>query len=80
MSMATIVAPTGVDARIDIKRPDMAQKTERQVDSITTPLKLCITLMAESAGKITKADIKSEPTRFMPKTIIIAIIIAIKRL
>jgi len=45
-----------------------------------TDLKLLNTLIAESAGKIIKADIKSEPTKFIASTIITAIITAITTL
>ena len=65
MSTATIVEPTGVEHTIEIKIPEAAQKTERQAEQIVTDLKLLNTLIAESAGKITRAEISSEPTRFI---------------
>ena len=37
-------------------------------------------LIADKAGKITRAEISSDPTRFIASTIITAIITAIKRL
>ena len=80
MSAATMVEPTGVDANIEISIPITAQTTDKDAENITTPLKFFISLIAESAGKIISADIRSEPTRFIPSTIITAIIIAIRRL
>lgn len=76
-SVITIVAPTGVDARIEVKIPTTVQITEITADKITTPLKLLNSLIAESAGKIINADIKSDPTRFIASTIIIAVTTAI---
>ena len=80
MSAATIVEPTGVENKIDNNRPATAQKTDIIAEQITTPLKFLITRIADSAGKITSADIRSEPTRFIPNTIITAIITAINKL
>ena len=79
-SAATIVEPTGVPARIEIKRPAIEQTTETAAEQIVTERKLLKTLIAERAGKITRAEIKREPTRFIARTIITAIIIAITRL
>ena len=79
-SAATIVLPTGVPARMEIKRPATEQITEIAAEQIVTDLKLLKILMALRAGKITKAEIKREPTRFIARTIIIAIMIAITRL
>ena len=79
-SVATIVEPTGVPAKIEIKSPITEQITEKQAEQIVTDLKLLKILMALRAGKITKAEINKEPTRFIAKTIIIAIITAITRL
>ena len=80
ISAITIVAPTGVFARIEIKIPSAAQHTERNAEQIVTDLKLLNTRIADRAGKITSAEISSEPTRFIAITIITAIIIAIIRL
>lgn len=80
MSIATIVEPTGVPARIEIIMPTNVQITDKQTEHITTERKLLNILMAESAGKIISAEIKSEPTRFIARTTITAIIIAIIRL
>lgn len=75
-----MVEPTGVEKAIDNIIPDKAANTDIILDNITTILKLFTNLIVESAGNITKADINKEPTKFIPKTIIIAIIIAISKL
>ena len=75
-----MVDPTGVPARMDIIIPNNAQNTDIKAEHKVTALKLLNNLIAQSAGKITKADIKSEPTRFIARTIITAIIIAIIKL
>ena len=80
MSAITIVAPTGVLARIDTRIPIAAQNTDRHAEQIVTDLKLLNTRIAESAGKIISAEIRSEPTRLIPITIMTAMIIAIIRL
>ena len=72
--------PTGVPAKTAIKSPSVEQITEITADEIVTALKLVKSRIDERAGKITRAEIKSEPTRFMARTIIIAMIIAITRL
>ena len=79
-SVPTIVAPTGVDRRIDNRIPKTAHTTDIITEQTVTLLKLLKTLMADRAGKITRAEIRSDPTRFIPRTIIIAVIIAITRL
>ena len=80
MSTTTMVAPTGVPARMEIKSPTIAHTTEKMPAQMVTDLKLLNTCIADSAGKITNAEIKSEPTRFIASTITAAIKIAIKRL
>ncbi len=77
MSIATIVEPTGVPDKIAMINPLAVQNTEIKAEQRVTLLKLLKILMAERAGKITKAEISREPTRFMAKTIIIAVMIAI---
>ena len=79
-SVATIVLPTGVPAKIETKSPKTEHATETAAEQIVTDLKLLNTRIAERAGKITSAEIKREPTRFIASTIIIAIIIAMIRL
>ena len=77
--MATIVLPTGVPARIAISKPEVEQITEIIAEQIVTDLKLLNNRIAERAGKITRAEMSNEPTRFMANTIIMAMIIAITR-
>ena len=71
-----MVAPIGVDARIEIIIPVSAHTTEKIAAQIDTPLKLLNILIAETAGKTIKAEVKSEPTRFIASTITVAITVA----
>lgn len=80
ISIATIVEPTGVPARIEIIMPDKAHTTENIAEQIVTARKFLNKRIAESAGKITRADISREPTRFIANTMMTAMITAIKRL
>ena len=77
---ATMVEPTGVPARMEIKSPETELNTDTRALHTVTLLKLLKTRIADSAGKITNALIKREPTRFMARTIITAIIQAMTRL
>ena len=79
-STATIVEPTGVSPSIDMMIPPKEQNTERKAEKIVTLLKFLNNRIEESAGKITSADINSDPTRFIAKTMITAITTAIRRL
>ena len=79
-SAATIVEPTGVPTRIEISMPSSAQITEKIAEKIVTLLKLLKIRMAESAGKITSAEIRSDPTRFMARTMITAMMTDKRRL
>ena len=47
---------------------------------MTTSLKVLAIRIEARAGKITRAEIRSEPTRFIASTIITAVITAIRRL
>ena len=75
-----MVEPTGADITIETTMPKNEHSTEITAEHNTTPLKLLMILIAERAGNITRAEISSEPTRFIPNTIITAIITAIRRL
>ena len=79
-STATMVEPTGVPARIDIMIPEKAHTTERIAAHTVTFKKLLNMLIADKAGKITRAEISSDPTRFIASTMITAMITAIRRL
>ena len=75
-----MVEPTGVSSRIEQRMPKIAQKTDITAEKRMTDLKFLNSLMDERAGKIIRAEIKREPTRFMARTITIAMMTAIKRL
>lgn len=75
-----MVEPTGVSKRIDERMPNIAQKTDITAEKRMTDLKFLKSRMDERAGKTIRAEIKREPTRFMARTITMAIITAIKRL
>ena len=64
MSTATIVEPTGVPARMEIRIPAVALSTDITAALTVTERKDLKSLIADSAGKITSAEIRSEPTRF----------------
>ena len=80
MFAATIVDPTGVPARMEIIIPKKAQTTDKTAEHIVTDLKFLNTLIDDKAGKITRAEMRRDPTRFIAKTIMTAMITAIKRL
>ena len=79
-STATIVEPTGVPATIEISIPRRAHETDKTAEQVTTPRKLRNNRIDEIAGKMTRAEIRSEPTRFIAKTMITAVTTAISRL
>ena len=60
--------------------PSSAQHTDSTAEQTVTERKLLNTRMAESAGKITSAEMSSEPTRFIASTMITATMTAISRL
>lgn len=76
----TIVEPTGVPARIETTIPSAAQVTDNKAENITTALKFLNIRIADSAGKITKAEINNVPTKFIDNTMIMAITIAMSKL
>lgn len=78
--MQTIVEPTGVDTRIDTMMPIAAQNTDMIAEHTITDRKFLNTRIDDSAGKITSAEMSSEPTRFIANTIIDAVMIAMTRL
>ena len=80
ISAETMVEPTGVSASIEIMMPKKAQSSDITTEQIITLRKLLNTLIAESAGKIMRADISSEPTKFIAMTIIMAMTTAMSRL
>ncbi len=68
-----MVEPTGVSETIDINIPSAAQKTEIITEQTVTERKLLKTRIADRAGNITRAEIRSAPTRFIARTMITAI-------
>ena len=75
-----MVEPTGVPARIEIRIPPAALTTDITAALMVTERKDLNSRMAESAGKITSAEIRREPTRFIANTMITAITTAMRRL
>ena len=75
-----MVGPTGVENKIAATMPITAQTTEITAEQRTTARNERNTLMAQRAGKIMRAEIKSEPTRFIAMTIMIAVTMAMSRL
>ena len=71
--IATIVEPTGVPASIETNIPIAAQVTAVTTEHIVTDLKVLSTRIADIAGKTTNAEINKAPTRFIARTITIAI-------
>ena len=80
ISIATIVEPTGVSVRIDMIIPNTAQTTDSIAEQIVTLKNVLKIRIADSAGKMINAEINNEPTRFIARTMITAIITAITRL
>lgn len=80
MSVATIVAPAGVPARMEIQSPSTAQTADRMEEHITTDLKFLKSRIAESAGKMMRAVMSNEPTSRMASTMTTAVTVAIRRL
>jgi phage-related minor tail protein len=77
---ATMVEPTGVSARIEMRMPDAAQRMAMRTEQIVTLLKVLKRRIADRAGKMTRAEIRSVPTKLMAKTIMTAIVTARIRL
>ena len=80
MSTATIVEPTGVLQRMEMRIPSSAQVTERTAEHKVTPRKLLNRRIALMAGKMIRAEISRDPTRFIASTMITAMTTAISRL
>lgn len=77
---ATMVEPTGVPARIEINMPASEHTTAKTAAQTVTPKKLLNMRIAESAGKIIRAETSSDPTSFIASTIITAAATAINKL
>ena len=75
-----MVGPTGVPEAKESNNPVVAQVTEIIAELIVTDLKLLKTRIALKAGKMINAEINNEPTKFIAKTMMIAVTRAIKKL
>ena len=73
-----MVAPVGVAAKMEIIIPTVADTTAIMEAAHITLLNERNKRIADKAGKIIKAEIKSVPTNFIATTMIKAVIIAIK--
>lgn len=58
--------------------PVAAHMMENITENIITDLKLLYKHIADNAGNMISAEISSDPTRFMARTIVIAVTIASK--
>lgn len=77
-SVAAIVDPTGVPARIAIRIPAAVPNAPMTAEKIETLLKSKNICIAVTAGKITNAEIKREPTSSIARTTVTAMIPARK--
>lgn len=80
MSAKTIVGPTGVPAIMEAKMPMAVHETDKIAEHIVTDLNDLKMRIALKAGKIIKADMSNEPTRFIAKTMMTAVTTAISKL
>ena len=65
---------------MDVRIPVSAQKTDSTAAQIVTPRKLLNIRIADRAGKIIKAEISRDPTRFIASTMITAMTMERSRL
>ena len=80
MSAKTMVGPTGVPAIMEANIPIAVQVTDKIAEQIVTDLNDLKMRIALNAGKIMSAEINKEPTRFIAKTMMIAVTTAINKL
>ena len=71
--LTTIVAPVGSSKRYDATSPVKKQNIEIITDIIITCLNLCVTRIADNAGKIIRLEIRSVPIILMPITMVTAV-------
>ena len=62
-----------IQATTAIKMPITAQSTDNPHENIVTVLKLLNNCKADTVGNIIRAEISSDPTRFIASTMIMAI-------
>ena len=72
ISIITIVEPTGVSVNIETRIPTSAPNTEKTHEATVTLLKLLKISIEDTDGKMMSAEIKSVPTRFIARTITVA--------
>ena len=72
-----MVEPTGVPANMDTNMPKVEQIMENITEQIITDLKLLNIRIADRAGNIIRAEVRSEPTKFIARTITSAVTMAI---
>ena len=77
---ATTVGPTGVPKITAAVIPKTAAVTEKMHEATVTDLKLLNNCNDVTEGKIISAEIRSEPTRFIARTIITAVNDAVRKL
>ena len=65
--------------KIDVIIPIKAQAIERMLDTTMVFLKLLTKNLAQSVGKIIKAVISSDPTKYIERTMVNDVIIDIKK-
>ena len=80
MLTATTVEPTGVEITIEVSIPTAEFTTDMAAAHSVSALKLRQTRIAERAGKMTSADMRSEPTRRIASTTVSAITTENRRL
>ena len=72
-----MLAPTGVDAKMETNIPTTVPSTEITAEQIVTEQKLLNTRMADNAGNIINALTRRDPTSSIANTITSAVIMAI---
>ena len=77
-SAATTVGPMAVARIMDSTVPVSAESAAIMMVQSVTLLKLLKSLIAESAGKMMRAEAKSAPKRFIARTTVTAVMTAIR--
>ena len=80
MSATTIVGPTGVPAIIEAMIPVAVQHTDKIAEQMVTDLNDLKMRIALNAGKMIKAEINKDPTRFIANTMMTAVTTAMTKL
>ena len=77
MSIATTLGPTGVENKMDSKIPKVAHTTDSTAEQIVTDKKFLNIRMADRAGKMIRAEMSREPTKFIANTMTTAMMTSI---